>query len=84
MPREDLVGQQFGKLTVLEYVGPSEDGSLWKCRCECGNIKTVIAHDLHRGSTTSCGCYRKLALRRRMRKPRVHGRLTFIANDYDE
>ena len=57
-PREDLVGQVFGRLTVVERVypkNPGERGS-WRCRCSCGNETLVSMSKLRDGSTASCGC----------------------------
>ena len=41
----NLIGKKFGKLTVIEksdnYIQPSgRIREMWKCKCECGNIKT--------------------------------------------
>lgn len=53
----DLTGQVFGQLTVLERVKiPGEHESNWKCRCTCGNEVIVIAGNLKRGTSQSCGC----------------------------
>lgn len=59
--RDDLTGQKFGKLTVIEqaedYVVPSgQHFTRWKCRCECGNISYPITSSLKSGKTQSCGC----------------------------
>ena len=54
----DLSGQRFGKLMVIEYVGSSRSGSVYRCRCDCGNETEVNATNLRDGSTTSCGCAR--------------------------
>lgn len=54
-PRNNLVGQQFGYLTVLEWLGKSK----WKCQCQCGNIVNVETSNLTSGNTKSCGCYQK-------------------------
>ena len=58
--REDLTGQKFGRLTVLEF---SHRGnfrqSFWKCQCNCGNIVFVRAGQLKFGTTKSCGCLQK-------------------------
>lgn len=52
-------GTVVGRLTVLEYAGPSKGGErTWKCRCECGNSKTVIHSTLGKGLVRSCGCLR--------------------------
>lgn len=60
----DLTGQRFGRLTVIEYAGKrvSQSGkasTMWKCKCDCGNIKDVRQGSLRRGTTQSCGCLHK-------------------------
>ena len=53
----DLTGQRFGKLVVLSYDGQTKDyQKLWKCICDCGNIKTIRQQHLFSGHTTTCGC----------------------------
>jgi hypothetical protein len=55
--RLDLVGQTFGRLTVVEYSGLKNQSSLWKCSCSCGNVKIILGVSLTSGKTQSCGCY---------------------------
>lgn len=52
----DLTGQRFGKLTAERYVPNTKKGSYWLCRCDCGNTVIVLAGNLKRGNTKSCGC----------------------------
>lgn len=53
----DETGNKYGRLTVLEYVGRNNDGkTLWKCSCECGNIKITTGKSLRAGLCLSCGC----------------------------
>ena len=52
----DITGQKFGKLLVLERNGSNNGYALWKCQCECGQIKTIEGHLLRNGSVKSCGC----------------------------
>lgn len=52
---KNLIGQKFGRLTVLEYKGNRK----WLCRCDCGNEKIIGKSDLTSGKTKSCGCYHK-------------------------
>lgn len=47
-----ILGEKFGKLTVLEYIGEGK----YKCQCECGNIKEIRRDSLTTGNTQSCGC----------------------------
>ena len=60
MPKKNLIGQKFGKLTVLRDSGKraSNGGILWECQCDCGNIVNVIGSNLTRKKhpTQSCGC----------------------------
>ena len=55
---KDLTGEVFGRLTVIERTNNYKDGSSqWICKCNCGNIKTVIGKNLTSGKIKSCGCY---------------------------
>lgn len=58
---QDLTGQRFGKLIVLEqdYKAKIEKDFrrvYYKCQCDCGNIITTNRGCLISGDTTSCGC----------------------------
>jgi hypothetical protein len=66
----DLLGQKFGKLTVIEEAEPRiyDNGhrkNMWKCRCECGNVTIVPVDRLMGGHTKSCGCLRNEYLHKR-------------------
>lgn len=55
--RKNLIGQKFGKLTVMEFDSISKDKrALWKCLCECGNEHIVSTHCLTTNNVKSCGC----------------------------
>lgn len=57
---KNLVGQRFGRLTVIERAENLKSGKVrWKCRCECGVEKIVSSQDLKRGHVQSCGCLKK-------------------------
>lgn len=51
--RIDLTGMQFNEWTVLEYMGYRR--SYYKCKCSCGTVKKVTAHDIKSGHSKSCG-----------------------------
>lgn len=57
----DLTGQKFGRLTVVERDKNANKnyGTFWKCRCDCGSIKSVASIALRSGLTQSCGCLNK-------------------------
>ena len=53
----DLSGQTFGQLTVIERVKVAgEHESNWRCICTCGNETVVVAGNLKKGTSKSCGC----------------------------
>jgi len=57
----DEIGNVYGKLTVIAYVGhsiKSHKGAYWRCRCECGTEVDVVGVTLRNGKTRSCsaGC----------------------------
>lgn len=61
--KEDLVGQIFGRLTVVEqaedYISPQgKHRAQYRCQCSCGNPNDVIVlkNSLITRNTTSCGC----------------------------
>lgn len=63
--RDNLIGQKFGMLTVIDgYHDEEKLQMLWLCKCDCGNEKTIIAIGacLKNGSTKSCGCFRRKRL----------------------
>jgi len=56
----NLIGQKFGKLTVIEFVRTEKGvGAWWRCLCDCGNEKIVRAGSLKSEATKSCGCLTK-------------------------
>ena len=56
----DLTGQKFGRLTVLERDISKKGGhSYWICQCDCGNITSVQGNHLKSGNTQSCGCLKR-------------------------
>ncbi len=56
---QDLIGQTFGRLTVLEQVVGTRNGRFFRCRCECGTEKAVSGSALIHGDIVSCGCWRR-------------------------
>ena len=57
---KNLIGQKFGKLTVIEKTEKSScNGVIWKCICECGNMCEAPTGTLKSGDKQSCGCIGK-------------------------
>lgn len=58
----DLVGQRFGKLVVVEKTNLRKDGHIvWKCKCDCGGMTLAKSNELSCGMRVSCGCKGKSA-----------------------
>ena len=54
----DLIGQKFGKLSVIEKLGSNPNSKRkkikWKCICDCGEESLVSTTDLVSGKITQC------------------------------
>lgn len=82
----DLTGQRFGRLTVLER---SEDriskagnhATCWECICDCGKTVVVRSGDLKSGKTRSCGCLQKeraYETKKKYNSFRVSGNIVYV------
>lgn len=59
----DLLGQKFGKLTVIGESAKTNREARWLCLCECGKEKSILSSTLKNGNTRSCGCLRNIPYR---------------------
>lgn len=57
-------GYIFGKLKVLRFSHSDNTYAYFECVCECGEITVVTGQRLRSGNTTSCGCKRKLSIKK--------------------
>lgn len=55
---KSLLGQRFGRLLVVGYVGVVDGYAEWHCQCDCGNVHDVRGVLLRGGFVRSCGCLR--------------------------
>jgi hypothetical protein len=61
MPRKDLTGQRFGRLTVNRVNKPQSNRAWtwWVC-CDCGHPEfSVLGYNLTSGNSRSCGCLKR-------------------------
>lgn len=59
MRKNNLVGEVFGRLTVVADGGRCKKKNvLWLCTCMCGGTALAPASDLRLGKVRSCGCIR--------------------------
>ena len=56
---DDLTGQRFGRLVVLEELG----GGKIKCKCDCGTVRVFDKVSVKGGITRSCGCLKQEKIR---------------------
>ena len=54
-----IVGQRFGRWTVIRQAESRNRQARWLCQCDCGTERTVGAQSLTEGRSVSCGCYHK-------------------------
>lgn len=65
---DDISGQVFGRLTVVEYANRGK----WRCRCKCGSERVLKRSRFAGGKTQSCGCLRhELHMERRSKASKV-------------
>lgn len=56
---KNIEGQRFGRLTVIGRAeSRNSTNARWLCRCDCGNVISVLGTTLRRGESKSCGCLR--------------------------
>lgn len=50
------IGYRFNSLTIIGYLGAidSNNHTCYLCKCDCGNIRKIMVHNLQRQK--SCGC----------------------------
>nr|WP_231557737.1 AP2 domain-containing protein [Tetragenococcus muriaticus] len=56
---QEIIGRQFGRLTVTGWTKAKNNRTMYTCNCTCGNQTTVGYTDLITGKKSSCGCLRK-------------------------
>lgn len=51
-------GDKFGRWTVLDKTNTKQSSrsDMWRCQCECGEIREVLSSALRNGRSKSCGC----------------------------
>lgn len=59
MKLQDLTGQRFGRLVVVDRAQNHLGRVAWNCRCDCGSSASPIGKTLVNGNTRSCGCLQR-------------------------
>lgn len=57
---KDMEGLRFERLLVISFSHMCDHGNTyWKCKCDCGEVKTISRAQLIQHKTKSCGCLAK-------------------------
>lgn len=63
------IGKKYGWLKVSKLLEIRKNRrKVFECVCKCGNICNIIGSKLINGHTKSCGCYKKIATKKRFFK----------------
>jgi hypothetical protein len=53
----DHTGERLGTLTAISFAGFQGKFPKWRCRCQCGRMRTIFAHSFGRpGAFSICRC----------------------------
>jgi hypothetical protein len=78
MTPKNMIGERFGRLTVVARSRNKWDGSAtWVCACDCGAEYTAVGTELRAGRHLSCGCKPPTPAKRNVR-PLIFGVLEQI------
>lgn len=58
MKANNLIGKKFNLLTVISRAKNESGRVRWLCKCKCGKVHIVRAHNLISNLVKSCGCLR--------------------------
>lgn len=61
----NIIGDKYGRLTIVREDGKRGKFRMWLCECECGGQKRTTIYDLKSGKTKSCGCLSREVLIKR-------------------
>lgn len=64
--RIEMIGQIFGRLTVISSAEDKKGQTRWWCQCQCRTMKSINGSKLRRGEITSCGCRNREVARSRI------------------
>lgn len=89
MPKDIIVkNSKFNRWTILneEESYKQPNGKLcrmFKCKCDCGNIRIIRWASIKNNQSKSCGCYMKEVNGDRIGKQsKTHGNTTLKDNEY--
>lgn len=82
MGTENIIGNKYNLLTVVEKAERKNNREAYLCQCECGNFKVVTKYDLIHNNIKSCGCLTKIKAQQQVDKINSSG-INKRVNKYD-
>lgn len=80
--RDGMLGNKFGRWTVLKEHGILHDTISWWCKCECGTEREVTGTSLRNGSSSSCGCYTIERTKEVLGGRKIYNKYDLISEEY--
>lgn len=56
------IGKKYGEWTIIKFYRNDKNKLMSTCKCSCGTIKDVVFANIKNGSSTNCGCIRKMKM----------------------
>lgn len=69
----NLIGERYGRLTVVAFDRLQNHKTYWKCICDCGLTVVATGNNLRSGNTKSCGCLHRESMRKTGKQNARHG-----------
>lgn len=69
----NLIGDKYGRLTVVAFDRHENKKTYWKCVCDCGLSVIATGNNLRSGNTKSCGCLKRETVTAMGKANTVHG-----------
>lgn len=82
MGTENIIGNKYNMLTVIEKAEKKNNKEAYLCRCDCGNYKIIAKTDLINNNIKSCGCLLRKNARKNLEKINSSG-MNKKTNKYD-
>jgi len=68
----EIMGRRYGRWLVIgppqKNTKPTNSHAFFLCRCDCGTVRYTSGYKLLTGTSKSCGCTRKEAASKRLKK----------------
>lgn len=69
----DKIGQKFNRWTAVKPEHERRPSLNWEFLCDCGTRKVIRWHNVKRGESKSCGCYKAENASENGAKSKTHG-----------